>query len=193
MFMKIKQLLKPEWKKILLPAIFLLLFAYLIINFAGIGAAIDNHAVDTVQFLDVLLAQTQSQNLTFSEILERVNTFFQPLREEIARHTGPEVMTTLNFIRTLDPFLPVPCETTRSPSCRYYIQKPNYELLYSRGIPQLLLAVAAPPELFSHPTPFDYTVNVALLIVEGYLISCIIFFIYRKTRTPWHKRLFTSR
>ena len=184
-----KHILSLEWKKFVLPIILLVMFAYSISSFFVVGAILDNHTPEIVLFLTDLVEETDEQNLTIGEVVKKVQDFFEPISNELEQFRSTVGITAL--LKTIDPLLPVPCELSDSPYCRYYMSKEFYDGLYSAQVTRVLLVTTVPPDKFVQTSAGDYTLNAVILIIEGYIISAIILGIYRYGRKiPWYRRIF---
>ena len=190
--MDMKQILRPEWKKFVLPVIFLIMFAYSLSSFFVVGTILDNHSPEIVLFLTNLVDETDEQNLTIGEVVRRVHDFFDPISQELEQFRSTAGITAA--LKTINPLLPVPCELSDSPYCRYYMSKEFYDGLYETQVARVLLVTALPPEKYTQPSAGDYILNIIILIIEGYIISAIVLGIYRHSkRKPWYRRILRRR
>ena len=113
------------------------------------------------------------QNTTLSE--QTLNRFDEILNK-IEQDNVYKNYIIFNIISTIDPFIEYPCEFTATDSCRHYINKDTYKCLYSSSTGFL-------PEKDYRPVSITTSIlNILLFFIEGYLISSVIIFLYRKIR-----------
>jgi len=169
--MGIKEFLKPEWKRLLVPFVLLILFLFTLNVFFSIGSVADRY---WCQMKDVMTEKILSQNNT--EDIENLNIELENLLFKIQNETkefkSPVIISIIGFVGFIDPFLPVSYEINRDfPNkfvYRYYISEQTYNCLTNEltGLPKT--------EEYTPVSSVDIGINIAFLLVVGYLFFCLI-------------------
>ncbi len=177
--MGIKEFLKPEWKKFVLPVIFVTLFLVAINAFYSYGSVIDKHGCETISLYKelqdninkndtVVINQTMAKWLAMSQNMER-----DILRFEV-------IVPVFTFLNTIDPVFTLPCEVIGS-NCEFYINEDTYKCFFGMKDNNTFLSLAEPPE-YKKASIATFSLNILILFAEGYLLSAVVLFGWRRTK-----------
>lgn len=185
--MGMKEFLKPEWKKFILPIALIVLFLVMIVSFHLYSSVMNKYFCGTISLFQELEAtMKQNDSLAYERAFNKTvaSPFFTEGQnyDELVR--GAAYISI--FIRTIDPFMSLPCEYKYdyynflvNDFCEYYINKETYNCCAS-------LPESSNISCFDTAKPYKGVslvtqgLNVLLLFLEGYLISCVALFAYRK-------------
>jgi hypothetical protein len=188
----LKDFIRPEIKKLVLPAVLVISFFLMIYLFGMMGSMADQQAEAVCANVDDLEGIAEYINTDVLESLGITNASMQDIKSMIISQVGetnPEIVTALELMdntvksfRTIDPYLPVPCMLYQEGACRYYLSSETFNCLSefytllqpSLGLPDL--------EEYRQISAADYAVNVSLLFLEGYVSACLMVFVFREIR-----------
>lgn len=188
--MGIGSFLRPEWKKFILPIVFIILFIVMISSFYYTASVLDKYGCEVASLyerLDTYREQNDTSGIT--QTVDALESLSQNYKNDmkITEGVGP----VLSIVLAIDPIVPVPCEfmvsgLTLTP-CQFYASEETYNCM--KGSIGGTISVFAEPEIKEYKGVSVATLglNVLLLFVEGYLISAVVLFIYRKIRSRGNK------
>ncbi len=189
---KVKHFFKPTWKKFILPLVFVVLFFVLISNFNAIGTFLDKYSCES-EALYTKYDQNKRTNNT--EDLNQTETQIKELGQRMVQDAprgGIVPIISLYTIGVIDPVIPFPCLMIEgeSPFCQFYVNETTHACMVKSientkledfNITALRdIKFAVKPYAQSSPTTL--IVNIILLIIEGYLLSVLIQFVYTKQK-----------
>ncbi len=209
--MKIKEFLKPELKKIILPLALIFFFSIIISNFYHYGHVEDKYDCELISLGNEyhLLQDKRQENIKKNDTIainqstNDMKVTLQKLSNNLQKMSEEKYSLIINIkdikpvvwlIKSLDPILPVSCsltvddfcedptnschESIMSPidNCRHYYSKNTHDCLYSNA-DFVLFA-----EEYRKISINILILNIILLFIEGYLISSMVLFAYRKVK-----------
>lgn len=177
--MSIEKFLKPEWKKLILPIAFIILLAVTIDSFYYLGSVTDKYGCNLVfLFEDYQNAFEENNSLVMNQTYTIMTYMFENMTSEINRIQN--VMFISSFVMAIDPITPVPCEFISGNGCEFYTNEETYNCFKNlTAEPGFLPFNEAGYKKASLVT---LGLNFLLLFIEGYLISSVILFAYRKMK-----------
>ncbi len=186
-----KDFLKPNSKKFILPVILLLLSIYVVASSFSIVAVFDKHTCETSD-LSKQYISAEKENKT--DIVKALNDTAQKtskkIEDELKTVNMIGVRESAILVSTLDPAFPLPCELAPSPLCIIYSSKKSYDCLADlanftkENMENKTISDSIKIREYSEPT-IPIVVNFAFVFIEGYAISCLIFY-FKKNRKPKH-------
>ena len=129
---------------------------------------------------------------------EQTLNSFKSLSENMQKGIKPvqDLQPLFSFLMTMDPPMPVPCEFTIGDICEFYMNEETNDCfmsLRSGNIGGLFGFFAEPKITEYRGTSFvSFGANIFVLFVEGYLLSSVILFAYRRIRKSQTARPPTS-
>lgn len=195
----IKEFLKFEKKKLILPVILILPFFVLVNSFYTLSSVQDEYLCESTYLNEELIIYyNQNNTLAYNQTVEKLDN----IRENMAEFEksniylrDKKIIERLFFpMNKINPLFPVPCEWGISPvygrqTCVYYLNEKSYNCLkeflsflnqnedpYTSTYTSIL-STSLPD--YKQISAFILTLNILVLFVEGYLISCLILFIHR--------------
>lgn len=190
--MSVKEFLKPEWKKFILPIVLTIIFFFTTSVFYSLGSIMDKYGCEMVLLIEEQLTNMEKNDtLAFNQTAEKGRLLFQNMQtdtEQIQVHFE-SIEPVIHSISTIDPIFPVPCETIseiQGNVCEFYMSEETYNCFESfvsedSGVMMDIFGETEKIE-YKKASAITLGLNVLLLFVEGYLISSAILFIYRKIR-----------
>ncbi|MCD6226357.1 MAG: hypothetical protein J7J93_00990 [Candidatus Aenigmarchaeota archaeon] len=187
-----EEFLRPEWKKIILPAIFILIFIILIKISYDAASLSDKYLCDIfslVKQIHVCIEQNNTECFEESQIiLENLsNNFMNDLERNRLLKNEKIFFNVFMNMKKINPLLPFPCEHNMDVKyCRFYISKETYDCYANFTIPENIIFhiifgfYKKEMREYKKVSFFDISLNTLILFIEGYLISCLILFCYRK-------------
>ncbi len=193
--MEIKAFLRPEWKKMILPLIFILIFMFLIYSSYTIASIGDDYICEYCEFTDIIYDIhniDQNDTLTINQTVTKIENLSNNFKQDIEKK---EIISTYGLIfigpmMIINPIYPGPCELGDSllntDFCVYYTSEESYNCLddlsekiekFSENSP-IIMMISFPE--YKQLSIFNIVANLIFLFIEGYLISSIILLIYRK-------------
>ena len=177
--MSIKELLKPEWKKFILPVAFIILFFVAINSFYYVGSSFDKYGCDQVSLSKELQSNLRENNtLAYNQTWNKLRSLSENWSYEIMHTRNVRIIS--DFVKMIDPIIPVPCEfgVGAGVICEIYMNEETYNCFNSQGD-----ATMFPFEpKYKKASAVTFGFNVLLLFAEGYLISSVVLFAYREMR-----------
>jgi ABC-type multidrug transport system fused ATPase/permease subunit len=207
--MGIGKLLKPERKKFVLPAIFIIVFLFMASAPAySWGPALDKYACEYLSLWQEATTNAEKNDTyALNKTLEKMSALSGNWQKENEKQgltmTLPLQYFSAAFLKTINPVTPVPCEYSAGGSmiynpsmandfCVFYISRDSYDC--TEGLRKLLSPVKIPvnitgqteqterKEEYRQASAVTLGANILILFAEGYLLSSVILFIYRKKR-----------
>lgn len=199
--MNLKEFLKPEKRKFILPTILIIMFFIAVYFFyyasSFMEATIFNcENLALIQEYNTAIEKndTVSANLTFEKIKTRTEMLAPKVNETLKIQQYAEFFVpAFLFIGKIDLLFPWSCEFFSyqyGNICRFYISEENFNcftnfLTNQQNLTQgLVFFTFGEPKIPSYVplSALDIFLNVFILFVDGYLISCLIVFGYDKFR-----------
>ncbi len=190
--MSLKEFLKPEWKKIILPVIFISIFIILIKFSYDTASLFDKYMCEMLSVAkqrQVYIEQNNTEALEEIEIQsENLSNNF---RSEVEKNRLLKLADEEFFFHTfmsmkkINPLLPFPCEHNimdlRYKHCRFYINEEAYNCFINfTSFENIIFGFNKEMIEYKKVSFFDISSNILILFIEGYLVSCLILFCYRK-------------
>jgi hypothetical protein len=181
--MELREVFRPDWKKMIIPIILLIIYAVLVNHFFQFGAFEDKYVCQMVSLnKEYLVYRYNNQTDVRGYVLnvEKQNSLKQEIQDELSRTSVPNALFLI--VETVDPLLPAPCESanqTRAYTCRYYSSKETQDC-----IADIAVFINGGNSSDSDQTVRPAYVNVAygdivanaiLIFAEGYIISVVLF------------------
>ncbi len=186
-----KELLRPEWKKFVLPIIFIILFLFTISTFYSVASVMDKYVCDIASlFQQQEDSFKQKDMVAFNQTVEEMNTLREEMMNELKNIDKLEEPSflSLRVIISIDPFFPMSCSYVTTDFCKFYISKESYDC--SRDIASKSFALP-PIELklkeYQRVSLAILGLHGLILFLEGYLISAVVLFSWRKLRKKMRK------
>ena len=183
-----KFLLKPEWRKFVLPIIFVIMLLYVSFSSASIVTVFDKYTCEISDLSKQYIVADKQNN---TEVKDSINQSSEGIRKKISEDVNKinalAVREFAFFLSTINPLTPLPCELTLSPLCTPYMNKKSYDCLADlanftkQNIENRTIAENIKIREYSEPT-VPIILNMGLIFLEGYLISCLIFNFKRKKK-----------
>jgi len=191
--MNIREFLRPEWRKLILPAVFIILFLVLISIFYSFVPVQNEYGCDYALVIREMNSY-YDENRTDEATIEQIEIKYRALRDKMFGGLDlggyfPIYITIL----TLDPFIPLPCEYPEYTAfsltkyfCEHYFNKETFNCYYNTtpsifGIDEQKAALSMG---YKGPSFTSVVINILILFIEGYLISSVILLLlpYRKRK-----------
>jgi hypothetical protein len=189
--MKWKEFLRLDWKKFILPVIFIILFAIVINSFYLLGSVLDKYTCESVSLAKELQNyREQNDTLAIGQFISKNEPFFQNMQNEyehLAKAIGT-MQPIINFVKIMDPVIPMPCEGTEGYYCEFYSGKDTYNcfqnVVSGDWLNENVFGSLFHTEIkeYKKASFVTFGLNTLLLFIEGYLVSCFIFWIYYKIK-----------
>ncbi len=214
--MDLKEFLRFEKKKMILPIIFLAMLLYTIFMFQSMGYYSDKSSFHMIEYLEErneILERYNAlkDNNASIEDLKKTENILEQKRDTYINITDglyeqydkalilsdDQRNKIFHYSRTINPFLPVSCMyiSNKNQYCRHYISKDTYDILYgfledSKKENKTASVLLSEPDIESFKPITNTTIilNALFVIIEGYLISCIILFGLRKGSNYYRSR-----
>lgn len=183
--MRVKEFLKPEWKKFVLPVVFIVFFLIIVGSFYYIGSVLDKYGCQTASLITEASEYGSENELKFNQTFEELGLISQNMQTDL--EAVETLFPILNFFLIIDPIFPVPCTFMAgfmhvTGLCEYYISEETYNC-FGTVNPDFSSFFEGPKIKEYQPASLTaFGLNILLLFVEGYLISAVVLFIYRKIR-----------
>ncbi|VVC04523.1 Uncharacterised protein [Candidatus Bilamarchaeum dharawalense] len=180
-------ILRPELKKFILPTIFLMLFLFLLNEFYQMGYDGDQYFCDFGYYMKAIEMMKNSEFCSVTgdmiilgnvqieeETQKRLDRSLEGIVDLTDRWKGSVGDVASRVMIMVDPFFPAPCEMYNAPFCEYYISQTSFECsrLSADEISTDSIKVRIPD--YKPASLVSVTLNTLFLIVEGYLISCLL-------------------
>jgi hypothetical protein len=194
--MSIKEFLEPDWRKIVLPAITIIVFLLLTIETYNQLSYFDRQGCEARSYFDMLIEISEGNavlldndtlflnrtNVTITkEQMDRWEEIFNEAERLSKEHKiNPEPFW--RFFGTINPFSPYPCEFTTLEysylfenvrylsNCQWFISEKTHGCMFANSE---YVTFDEIPE-YEGVTPKLLAVNILFLFVEWYLISCFL-------------------
>lgn len=186
--MSIKEFIKPEWKKFILPIVFIIFFLILINTFYFWGSVVDKYGCELISLEEEYIINIKQNNtLTINQSINKIESL----------PSAYQIYPIFIFLQTIDPIIPVPCGffIRGNIICEYYITEDTYSCIKNKGLEiektlgslgSLIFKLSFPmfnvTSEYKKASIITQTLNILLLFIEGYLISSVILFAYRRLR-----------
>ncbi len=190
-----KEFLRLEWKKIIIPVIFIVLFLNIINTLHSFGLIEDKYACDISRGIrDIKEFRKRNDTSPVNTTINRLENLSESMTDEIVAIVNEllylPAIYSFAFIRVIDPFFPTSCEFYAGIGnyefCQYYMSEETYDcIINALPGPNTFIGVDLWRDEFKSYTELGVPVllfNIIFLFIEGYIISCLIVFIYRKIR-----------
>jgi hypothetical protein len=170
---------KPSWKKLILPLILIILYL-VVINYLNSASKITDEYLcrftelreKTIKFQEEL---NPSLNQTAREFIQTA----QEWQAEIPKKNNAFLLLG-KIMDKINPIFPVPCTMSEDDGyCKYYVSKDTYDCYVKQ---ENFLALK--PRPYKKINIFHHTAALIFLFLEGYIVSCLAFFIYKKIKKP---------
>ncbi|MBT3720674.1 hypothetical protein HN789_02195 [archaeon] len=180
-----KEFLKPNWKKFLLPIFLIVCFFVLVKYYFYYAIIVDEHTPTLINFIDEIeeyrkLNDSRSMNKTGKNIENYVTQ--NKIKEKFSKLQDIEFLAV--FLPMINPFMPQPCEFRFSTFCKYYIDETTYNLIESRGSFAGASLFDYEKKEYVQISYFDIFFNTIILFAEGYLFSCLVIHILHFFKKP---------
>ncbi|MFH1785497.1 MAG: hypothetical protein ABH842_03630 [Candidatus Micrarchaeota archaeon] len=179
--------LKSELRKFILPTIMLITFVFVLNDFYVFGSLQDSYMCDVKEYamaVELMMDnkfchEIESGTIAYGDVTieEQTKHRFELAIEraiEMSGYWNDKELTELMLL--IDPFLPVPCEYMNTPFCEHYMTEKSYDCAISTNNqyrPASVLAII---------------ISATLLLIEGYLVSCVVFGFLNLIKKPEKKR-----
>ncbi|MBI4163824.1 MAG: hypothetical protein HY512_03100 [Candidatus Aenigmarchaeota archaeon] len=187
-----KHFFKPTWKKFIIPLVLILLLLVLVSNFNAIGTFLDKYSCESEALYSEYDQYKKTNN---TEGLNQTEVQIKELGQRMVRDApqgGIVPIISLYTVGVIDPLVPFPCLMIEgeSPFCQFYVNETTHACMV-KSIENTKLEdfnnTALRDIKFSirpyiNPSATILIVNIIVLIIEGYLISVLIQFIYTKQK-----------
>ncbi|MFH1501121.1 MAG: hypothetical protein ABIE22_04225 [archaeon] len=184
--MRLKDFLRPSVGKLILPVIIIVFLLVLFFMSKSVIPFLGEVSCMMVDFNEqsILLGGQNNTGLLDQKALEFSETI-EERRSEIGEIKLAFVLFSNQIIGRVDPLYPVPCSILSSGFCGFYISQEGYNCLLT-----LFSDVKSMDSLFSLGEIKDYrsvsylalVMNLLLIFIIFYLISCLVAFIYNEMR-----------
>jgi len=167
-------ILKPEPRKFILPTVFLLLFVLAMNTFYDFGTRQDDYACMISDYVKTLELSTDREfchtgvtaigygSVVIEQETEQKFKAAVEMANEAANLDNGEMIRIMTLI---DPLLPVPCEYVPTLFCEQYMSATSHNCMIEAN---MMVGAYRPDSIIS------IIINGIFLIVEGYLISCLL-------------------
>jgi hypothetical protein len=186
--MGIKSFLKPDWKKFILPAVFIALFLVLLNSFYNMGHIGDKYMCDVYSAGKQLqIYREQNNTFGFDQTEQRLLSISISIQKESESFKPIWFKPVWDFTTLVSPIVPAPCEFLGSYNvCEFYINETTYTCMVGQHLPLPVVYVSSILESgqyeYNRASALMPALNILLLFAEGYLISCAVLFGYEKIR-----------
>ena len=189
--MDIKEFLKPDWKKLILPFILIILYIYIVAFSSRVGQLMDTYMCDSFS-LNRKITEAYQNNETdkIDQYKEEMNYLSGKMRTASENLDIDNIVVIYNFMKFINPVMPLPCELESTNFCAHYASKETYDCFvdfedYLKGpsasVTAGLLSPTAMVE-YRKSTFFTHVFSIIVLIIEGYLVSALVVFLYKKIK-----------
>jgi len=196
--MGLKEFLKPEWRKFVLPAIFIIFLVISLSSFYALDAIFDDFLCDQIEIAEEFRNyaeenEGQAGSLEFNKTIEVFTERMKLNNEKPAERM--KAIVGMNYILipawsiiAIDPFLPLPTYLYDAPKRITIIpERVIHELYISRKTYDCVKSLDGVfREMNEHEymqvSIFTLIFNFLFLFIEGYLLSAVVLFVYRKIR-----------
>jgi hypothetical protein len=190
MFVELKDAFRPEWKKLVIPIILLVIYAILVNHFYQFGSLEDKYVCQLASLNEdyvVYRLSNQTSVLGYNNTVEKLGNLRSEIGDEISRISVPNVLFLI--VETVDPLIPAPCESANQTGayvCKYYSSKETQDCLADIAV-FMNGGNATGVEQSSRPayekvSYFDVGFNSILIFLEGYIISCLLALGYKLSK-----------
>jgi len=162
--------------------ILIILFSIFLSSAFKLGNDLDKYSCQFPALLkEFVNNRDNNDSLAMNQTFERMKTMGVVFEEDV--NNFKKITPLIGFFRAIDPFVPIPCEYSPSNFCRFYMSQDSY--LCNKGIfeyPLPFIDSIFTLEMKDYKTPSFWLIllNFIYLIVLGYLVSCAIFFFFRR-------------
>jgi hypothetical protein len=187
--MKWKEFLKPRWEKFILPILFIIIFLFVINFFFSFGSTLDKYTCQIISLAkDLQTLGEKNQTLAFNNTLNEFMSLFQNMQNDMNQTEQEHIEPLFNFIKVIDPVIPVPCEGMSDytcqyypcHTCQYYISKETYNCIINIMNGNFSWIGQSTITEYKKVSFITIGLNALVLFAEGYLLSCLIVFGYSK-------------
>ncbi len=183
--MDAKEFLKPDWKKFILPVILLIIYIFLVNYYSQIGNVLDEFVCDQMT-LATKSHEVAASNDTEAkeEFMKEAGELSDKIKESTERLDIDNILPTHNFMKSINPFMPVPCEFDSTKFCMHYSSQESYDCVKSyidsRPESEPVLVALSVQKKYKKLSLITHILNVIFLFTEGYLVSVLIILGYKK-------------
>jgi hypothetical protein len=173
------EFLKFDWRKLILPAVFIALFVLTLNVFFSYGHLMDNFVCRFSTLVNKLSSDlsrndTTSANQTIDSLRSLTGEISPTLNN---LNSGINLFAPL-IVEKLNPLSPTPCEFARNFNSEYfcanYVSIQTFACEKNLSQPFLLSIVQYNPVEYRQVSYLVIGLNLLFLFIEGYLISCLI-------------------
>ncbi|MCD6215533.1 MAG: hypothetical protein B6U68_01965 [Candidatus Aenigmarchaeota archaeon ex4484_14] len=181
-----KELLRPEWKKFILPIIFVILFLFTVSTFYSVASVMDKYVCDIASLFQQQEDSFKQKDMTaLNQTVEKMDSLREEMTNELKNIDKLEepISLSLRAIISIDPFFPTSCSYVTTDFCKFYISEKTYNC--SRDIASKsfrLLPIELKLKEYQRVSLAILGLHGLILFLEGYLISAVVLFSYRKLR-----------
>jgi len=177
---KIKSFIGFEWKKMILPFFLIIFFSYQIFIFYSISTIMENHLCDSMESLrNVKNLQEQNNTQELDQAVFEWTSGSEEFKKDMKKFI--ENKNIFRISQSINPFFPIPCELGAGNYCRYYIDKKSFDCIYNSNFKLSSLFEISKPE-YRKISIFLLIFHMLAIFIIGYLISAIMFFIFRNIK-----------
>lgn len=181
-----KELLRPEWKKFVLPIIFIILFLFTISTFYSVASVMDKYVCSLTDLIkEQHTAFENNDTVTINETQKKINETFQVIGPEFKQLE--DFWPVVEFIKFINPITPIPCELSLSDFCMFYTNEDTYNCFKSTEPPTSLSIIELEVKPYKKVSISAFALSIMILFLEGYLISAVVLFSWRKLRKKMRK------
>ncbi len=186
--MNLKEFLKFEWKKLIIPFILIGIFTIFIIWFISVSKPAEKYPCEMRElWVDAWYYQHRNDTLNYEKTARKLEDMKIKMDEEMDSSAflfGIDDFGIQTSIRKIDPIFPLPCSFLENKmgrpyyGCRYYMSEQSVMCMYNisgqvHKIEDLAKLPSEPPK-YRKLSFFNISLNVLILFIEGYLFSCLI-------------------
>jgi hypothetical protein len=180
-----KEFLRFEEDKLILPIILLVITGIVLLNSFQMGEVYDNSMCDFSKNVKTIMVSSQTGDLeSYNRAILNLKKF-DPMNEQIQYLRSFEFLH--KAVKDMNPLFPVSCEISQYNyplyDCSYYMKKETYECIKQNQMNISYLSdYSIRDSIYREPEAYIILASGIILFLEGYLISCAIIYIYRKSK-----------
>lgn len=181
----IKEFLKPEISKFIVPIILLLAFTFFVYSFDNILKKIETLPCESLTLMKELdAARKNNDTEKITEVGQKETKLMEKYNLENFKLPFSQGNIFYKLITKIDLMFPLPCEILPEKNCKNYNNKESFECtIESRKYnPFSEIDIIEVQNNYNPLTIFDIIINIFVLFFEGYLLSCLIIWFYRKVK-----------
>ena len=165
-----KEFLRFEWKKTILPFILILLFFYALSVIYPVVKQMDDYVCEVISLnTEITKAISANDTLSAKVAAEKIKVLMEKNGVEKRMDQIDKNEWLMNML-VYDPLFPLPCEFSSAKFCRYYVSKETYDCFSNIEMPENSLFALRMTEYVSFSV-WDVLINTLFLFTAGYLIS----------------------